>query len=161
MKAAFLIIDMQKKFVNDSQKYFPELKHVADHIDHVASFFRKRSLPVIFIYDEESCKPGDPEFEFTDLIVKQETDKTILKMHGNSFKETELENIIKSMGIDFILISGFKAEACVLSTIHGAIDRNISFAVLRDGILSTSEDGAAFVEKNYPIISYSVVEALI
>ncbi|PIT99269.1 MAG: isochorismatase [Bdellovibrionales bacterium CG10_big_fil_rev_8_21_14_0_10_45_34] len=161
MKAALLIIDMQKTFLSHAEALTPSLRHVCEHINHVAQHFRKRSLPVFIVQDQESCKPGHPEFEFVDLIETHETDEKIHKLHGNSFRETSLEARLKELNVDFILLTGFKAEGCVLATIHGALDRDIPFAVLRDGILSTTEDGAKFVEKTYPLMSYSVAEALL
>lgn len=156
MKPAFLIIDTQKEHL-DGKTLYPSAQTTAEYINYIADHFRKKSYPVIAIYDEQDVKKGDPKFEFIDDIKLQPTDERIHKMHGNSFKETNLQARLKELGVDFVLISGFRAENCVLATISGAKDLGIPHAVLKGGILSTSLEGASSVEKISAIASYGVV----
>jgi len=157
MKLAFVIIDMQKQFLDGATSLTPALASTAEYINYVSGLFRERGLPVLFVLDEEECKLGDPKFEPVDCIEQKPTDERIHKTHGNSFRDTRLMERLKALGVGFVLFAGYRAEGCVLSTLKGAENLDLPHAVLRNGILSTSQDGAAFVEKNSPLLSHHLV----
>ncbi|MFO7539566.1 MAG: isochorismatase family protein, partial [Chloroflexota bacterium] len=52
----------------------------------------------------------------------------------NAFWETELDALLQSDGVDFVVVSGYVAEFCVLSTGRGALERGYRSAILADGI---------------------------
>jgi len=156
-KPALLIIDMQKTFFAEARTFEPALDEVAEVISYVADAFRKSNQPVIFIQDTDAGEEADPGFGIVDAIQVQPGDLRVKKAYGNAFRDTSLRSILSDLNVDFLVMAGFKAEGCVLSTLKGAEDLDISYAVLKGGITSGSADGAAFVEKMSPLVSYQVV----
>lgn len=161
MKPAFVVIDMQKQFLEKPMTYVPSVAYSAELINYVASLFRKKGFPVIFVMDEESCKEGEPSFGLVDDLEVEASDEQIHKVHGNAFRDTVLLERIRELGIDFLLFAGFKAEGCVLATLHGAQDNDIPHAILREAVVSNTPDAVAFVEKTFPLMSCHVVGPLL
>ena len=153
---------MQKAFLDDPNASFvPSLPNACEYINYVADGFRFAQLPVLLIHDGESVQPDQAHYGFIDAIKQDPSDIVIHKQYGNAFRDTTLSETLQKLEINFLLFAGFKAEACVLATIHGAIDRDIPYAILKNGITSTTSDGATFIEKTFPLISYSVVDQLL
>ena len=162
MTSAFVIIDMQKQFMDHHERLTPRRQDAIELINYVAERFRASGRPVIWIKDEEDEGPGDPGFELIEgLEARPDLDRFVHKVYGNIFRETRLEAELKAYGVDFLLIAGWRAENCVLSTLKGAEDRDIPYALLRGAVVSNVPESVAFVENNAPIISYELTGLLL
>ena len=122
MKTAFLIIDVQKGYIED-----PEFRKTVvpsvEYINEVSGYFRKADLPVIVIQHVGGYKPGDEGFEVANELTVSNSDIRIEETFSNSFWETDLEKILKELEVDTLIVSGFAASFCVLATYNGAIER--------------------------------------
>ena len=127
MKEALLIIDVQ----ND---YFPgganELSHPFDaekRIRELIAESRACGRPVIYI--QHFNPPGDTFFledtfgaEISERIKPQPEDKVIIKRYPNSFLETELDEYLKSLRVDTLIVCGMMTHMCVDTTVRAAMD---------------------------------------
>ena len=161
MKAALIIIDMQKQSLDGQTRLEPDLAACLEIVTHVASLFRESARPVIFVQDEESAGPGDPGFELINGLYEQEEDPRVRKVAGNAFRSPELTRILQETHSDFALLAGYRAENCVLATQKGAEDRDIPNALLRGGVLGHSKETVAFIESICPLLSHEVVAAML
>lgn len=147
MKAALIVIDMQKEFyVGEIAK---QMDSAVEYINHIIPVFEKNGLPVIWVQDmdkEDGVVPGTDSFEIIDQLRPNEADLIIHKSYGNSFNKTELDKILKEKEIDTVVLSGFCAEFCVLSTYRGALDLDYFPVLLKNGIASRSDTNKEFVE---------------
>jgi len=134
MSIALLIIDMQKEFIQD-EKFKQSVVDSLEYINETADIFRKAGKPVIIIQDEEAGEgPDSIPYEVMDEIVTNEEDYYISKMYSNSFWKTGLEELLKELKVEFLVISGFAAEHCVLFTYNGALERGYGASMLQHGI---------------------------
>lgn len=141
MSAAFLIIDLQKAFVR-RPNVIDNLGNAYEYINETADLFRKANLPVIHVQDE-SGKDVEPDgFEIADEIVIKETDLRITKVQNNAFFGTNLNQILKERNVEFVVVSGFAAEYCVLFTYNGAEELGYTVSGLQHGIVGNTKDGA-------------------
>ena len=85
----------------------------------------------------------------------------IVKTYGNSFTKTGLAERLKQLGVDTIIVTGFCAEYCVLSTYKGAQDLDFTPIVLRGSIASGNAKHIRFVEEITETISYGALKALL
>jgi nicotinamidase-related amidase len=83
------------------------------------------------------------------------------KRYGNSFNKTELLEYILKENIDTIIITGYCAEACVLSTYRGALDNDLLPIILRGAIAGDNTEDIKFVEKISELITIKVLEKII
>jgi nicotinamidase-related amidase len=82
------------------------------------------------------------------------------KEFSNAFWKTDLEQLLRENGVEFVIVAGFAAEQCVTFTINGAIERGFQAAVLQKGVLSTQPEAIPSIYRDRHMISYPVIEFL-
>jgi hypothetical protein len=75
-------------------------------------------------------------------LVRRESEPLVQKAYGDSFEETELEPVLAERAIGTLLVSGAQTDACVRSTLHGAIARGYDATLVADA--HTTEDLTAY-----------------
>jgi nicotinamidase-related amidase len=162
MKLALMVIDMQKEFYVGQTK--EQMDRATEYINYVIPMFEKRGLPIIWVQDKDEgggVVPGTEGFEFIDSLKPKADAIRIHKTYGNSFNKTDVDKILKENDIDTIVMTGFCAEFCVLSTYRGAKDLDYFPVILKNGIASTEEAHKEFVEKISETITCGVLEKLL
>ena len=66
-----------------------------------------------------------------------DSDVHIHKTYGNAFNKTPLTDELRQFGVDTVIITGFCAEYCVLSTCRGAEDQDLTPILLRGSLASS------------------------
>jgi nicotinamidase-related amidase len=162
MKLALMIIDMQKEFhVGETAK---QMDRAAEYINYILPKFEDKNLPVIYVQDldeGEGVVPGTDGFEIIDSLKPKQDSTVIHKRYGNSFNKTDVDKILKDAGVDTVVMTGFCAEFCVLSTYRGAKDLDYFPVILKNGIASTEEPNKEFVEKISETITAGMLEKLL
>ncbi|MDN5352667.1 MAG: hypothetical protein PWQ12_1588 [Clostridiales bacterium] len=158
MKPALLVIDIQEAFVGHL-KGTAAFEKTMIYINEAARCFREAGESVIVVRDI-SEGTGDnyktvPEFTTGDHDVE------ILKMYNNAFWKTDLEGILRTRGVDFVIVCGNAAEYCVLATYNGARERDFGVAMLQHGLFAETHEGRMDGFNNRALISYEVIDALL
>jgi nicotinamidase-related amidase len=163
MKPALLVIDVQKAFFKDPVTA-QSLNNAIEYINAAIALFRKKQLPVICVQHmdkDDKLIPGEDGFDLPDQLNILDTDLHIHKTYGNSFNKTPLEDELQKLGVDTVIITGFCAEDCVLSTYRGAEDLDLTSIILRDSLASGSPENAKFVERISALISYTALKKVL
>lgn len=158
MKIAFLIIDMQKAYYRGNA--VESMNHASEYINEMIPRFRKAGCPVIWIQDEDresGVVPGTEGYDLIDALQPGENDCRVNKTYSNSFNKTDLSAILKKEGVDTLVLSGYAAEYCVLSTYRGAQDLDYTPVLLKGGIASGRTDSVAFVSSVSEVISCRIL----
>ncbi len=161
MKLALMIIDMQKEFYVG--KTISQMDKAAEYINAVIPLFKEKNLPIVWVQDvdeEDEVVPGTKGFEFIDSLTPPENSIRIHKKYGNSFNKTDCDKILKESGIDTILLTGYCAEHCVLSTYRGAKDLDYFPVILKNGIAGNEEANKEFVENISDTITYGMLKRI-
>jgi nicotinamidase-related amidase len=164
MKPALLVVDIQKQFFKFGPTTAQSLQDAIEYINAAIALFREKDLPVICIQhmDEEGkLIPGEEGFELPEELDILPSDLHIHKTYGNSFNKTPLEDELRDLGIDTVIITGFCAEDCVLSTYRGAQDLDLTPIILRGSLASSNLENIKFVERISDIISYGVLKKVL
>jgi nicotinamidase-related amidase len=162
MKPALMIIDMQKAYYGG--RTVSQMDAAAEYINAVIPMFREKGLPVIWVYnedEEDGAVPGNEKYEFIDKLKPAPGDIKINKTYGNSFNKTGADQILKEAGVDTIVMTGFCAEYCVLSTYRGAKDLDYFPVLLKNGIASVEKENKEFVENISETLTYGVLQKMI
>lgn len=162
MKPALMIIDLQKAYYYGDR--IKSMDGACEYINAVLPLFRKKGLPVIWIQhidDEDGVVPGTEGFEFIDCLKPESGEYRIHKEYGNSFNKTKCLEVLNENGADTVIITGYCAEYCVLSTYRGALDHDLMPVILRNGIASGNKKNIKFVEDISNIISYDVLKKIL
>jgi nicotinamidase-related amidase len=164
MKPALLVIDVQKQFFKISPVTAQSLESAIEYINAAIEMFREKDLPVICIQHMDKADklvPGEADFEIPDQLDILQTDFHVQKTYGNSFNKTPLANKLRELGVDTVIVTGFCAEACVLSSARGAEDYDFNAIILRGALASTKPDNIRFVESISDVISYGALKTVL
>lgn len=163
MKPALLVIDVQKAFFQNPET-IQSLNQAIVQINTGIQLFREKNLPVICIQHmvkESGLLPGTEGFELPESLQILPTDPHIHKTYGNAFNKTALESLLRELAVDTLIITGYCAEYCVLSTYRGALDLDFTPVLLRGAIASRNPGNIPFVENINDIISYGILKKLL
>lgn len=161
MNVAFLIVDVQKEYI-ENPIFKDQLKPAAEYINEVSKYFRDANRPVIHIqHSTAGGGDGTEGFKVASEIVQKDTDIYITKDFGNGFWKTSLENILIENDVNYVIISGLSASHCVLSTYNGAFERGFEASLLQHGLIGHSIESVKMVENERNLISYSAVKYIL
>ena len=60
------------------------------------------------------------------------------KTHGNTFEDTDFEEVLAAKDIGHLVVTGAQSDACIRSTIHGGFARGYDVTLVSDA--HTTED---------------------
>jgi nicotinamidase-related amidase len=164
VKPALLVIDVQKAFFEFSPATAQSLNDAIEYINAAIAMFREKHLPIICIQQvdaEENLVPGEDGFELPEALDILPSDLHVHKTYGNSFNKTPLADELRELGVDTVIITGFCAEYCVLSTVRGAEDLDLTPIVLRGSLASSTLKNIRFVENISDLISYGALKKVL
>lgn len=163
MKAALIIVDVQKAYYKGFAK--ESIDRAVSYINEVIPYFRAKGLPIIWVQDIDEASgviDGTEGFEFVDNLEKMKAgEHSIHKKYGNSFNKTGLLNILKVEEISKVIIAGYCAEYCVLSTYRGAQDLDLTPFLLQNGVASGKQKHLEFVQNISDLVSYKILKEIL
>ncbi len=161
MNVAFLIVDVQKEYV-ENPLFKDQLKSAALYINAVSKYFRDAKRPVIHIQQASAGGGiGTEGFKVASEIDQKDTDLYVTKDFGNGFWKTELEEKLKELKVNYVIISGLSASHCVLATYNGAQERGFEASLLQHGLLGHSLESVRMVENERNLVSYTAVKYIL
>ena len=164
MKPALLVIDIQNEFLKINPTMTQSIEDAIRYINAAIALFREKELPVICVqHMNEAGKlvPGAEGFELPEELGVLPSDLHIHKTYGNSFNKTSLEDELRNLDVDTVIITGFCAEYCVLSTYRGAQNVDLTPIMLRGALASDNVENIKFVESISDIISMGVLKKVL
>ena len=140
-RTAFLNIDMQHFFVEGA----PDGHSVMERINRLIAVCRKANILVI--HTSAVFKPNVADVEqaialHKDLNVSS-NDIIFEKYYFGAFHNSNLEEMMRSHGIDTIIIGGIRTNVCCLVTAWEAISRGFSVIFLSDGTATKEMGGVS------------------
>jgi len=98
--------------------------------------------------------PGTWGWEFVDGLVVRSQDWVVEKFRPDGFIGTNLDHILRTQGIQSVIILGTTTEGCVESTVRSASYHDYYVVVLQDAVASPNaelhEGSLAFFRARYP-----------
>jgi len=132
---ALLVIDMQRGVVADAF----DVDAVVENINTLVGRARSASVPVIWIqHSSDELPEGSEQWEYIDELARGDDEPVVHKTYGDSFEETDLESILAERGVGRLVVTGAQTDACIRSTLHGALARGYDALLVEDA--HTTED---------------------
>lgn len=155
--AGLLVIDMQEFFLDpDSPAYTEGGTAVISNVERLIAAFREADRPVIYTrhvhhpdgidagimawWWEGMCIEGSPESEIHPRLTPQALEKTIFKHRYSAFYNTDLETVLRGLGVKDLVITGVMTNMCCESTARDAYYRDYRVFFLADGTGSIEEE---------------------
>jgi nicotinamidase-related amidase len=164
MRAALLVIDVQTEFFELNQRCSDSLKSAIEYINEAIDLFRKKNLPIVVIQhknEDRGLVPGKSGFDVPESVKLKPQDLCIVKTYSNSFTKTNLAERLKELKVDTVILTGFKAEFCVLDTYRGAEDLDFKPIILKGSLASDNAEHIRFVEEISETISLGALTTLL
>jgi nicotinamidase-related amidase len=136
---ALLVIDVQNGVVENAHDRDGVVANVAALVDKA----RAAGVDVVWIqHQDEQLEPDSERWRYVPELVRDDSEPLVPKSYGDSFEETELEDVLAERGVGRLLIAGAQTDACIRSTLHGAIARGYDATLVSDA--HTTEDMSAY-----------------
>ncbi len=107
------------------------------------------------VVDSNAFRQGTWGADIIDALTPQKQDVVAAGKVGlDAFASTNLDFILRSRGVDNVVLGGFLTNCCVESTMRSAYERGYNVITLTDCTASTSaEEQRVAIEKDYPMFS--------
>lgn len=142
-RPALIVIDMAKFWLVPREQIGSDLDSVLENTCRVLAQARQVGIPVFFTtfafdpadppspQNRKLCmnvKAGDEHlFELDPRLGRLSHEKIIRKRYASAFKGTNLHEMLTSLGIDTLIVTGISTSHCVYATCRDATD---SFRVI-------------------------------
>jgi nicotinamidase-related amidase len=132
---ALLVIDVQNGVVGNAH----ERDRVVANIRALIDKARTENVPVVWVqHSDEELPMGSKEWEYVPELPLVESEPVVHKNYGDSFEATELETVLAERAVGRLVVTGAQTDACIRSTIHGALVRGYDVTLVGDA--HTTED---------------------
>jgi len=155
MKPAIIVVDMLKDNFKESPRnpYYQEGREIIPNLRKLLKEGRKRGFPVVFACD--SFLEGDFIFkgrmkvhavrgtrgaEVIDDLEPEQADIILPKRRFSAFFKTDLDQTLRTLGINTIVVTGMTMEVCVLMTAFEGLCQDFSVVILEDCTVSRSKE---------------------
>lgn len=148
--AALLVMDMQIGILTN----LPDAKTIIDRVAHAIETARMKKLPVLYV--TVGFRPGMPEinpnnkgfsanrerFSHVNMETFMRIDPALAPLSGDigivkrrvcAFTGSDLQVVLRSLGIEHLVLTGVSTSGVVLSTLREAADKDYRITVLSDG----------------------------
>lgn len=147
MKPAIIVVDMLKDtFKEGSQLPITgEAKKILPNLKRLLEESRKRSLPIIFACDsflkedfifkgkiKAHSIRGTKGSEVVDDLNPEPTDMILPKRRFSAFFKTDLDQTLRTLSVDTIVVTGITTEVCVLTTAMDGLCHDFFAIILED-----------------------------
>ena len=138
MGRALVIVDIQKDYFPGGAHPLEGPEAAADSARRLLESFRAAGEPVIHlrhVWDEDEAtylRPGTDGVEIHPDVAPLEGEIVITKAYPNSFRETGLEQELRSAGADALVVCGMMTSMCVDATVRAAGDLDFETTVAHD-----------------------------
>jgi nicotinamidase-related amidase len=132
---AVLVIDMQNGVVAEAF----DRDGVVANIQTLVQRARDVGAPVLWIqHSDDQLEQGSDAWQYIPELELLADEPVIHKNYGDSFEATDLEDLLAQRGVGHLVVCGAQTEACVRSTLHGALVRGYDVTLVSDA--HTTED---------------------
>lgn len=138
MSACLILIDLQNDYFIGGNMELVNIGQAAANAQRILEKFRGTNLPVIHI-QHISARPGATFFlpntkgvEINDMVSPLGHERIVKKNFPNSFRETDLLEMLKGTEKDTVVICGAMSHMCVDATTRAAFDYGFNCVVVED-----------------------------
>ncbi len=155
MKPAIIVIDMLKDNFKENPRnpFLQEGRAILPNLQRVLEEGRKREFPIIFACDsflkddfifksrlKVHSLRGTKGAEVIDDLKQEPADFILPKRRFSAFFKTDLDQTLRMLGVDTIIVTGMTTEVCVLMTAMDGLSHDFSVILLEDCSASRSRE---------------------
>ena len=146
-RPAIVVVDMLKDNIDADSPYRmgEEGRKIIPYIQRLLAYARGKNMPVVFANDsylpedllfkgrmKPHCIQGTRGAEVIDELAPQRSDIILPKRRMSAFFKTGLEDTLRKMDVDTIVVCGISTTACVMTTAMDAFMNDFYVIVVED-----------------------------
>jgi nicotinamidase-related amidase len=136
---ALLVVDVQNGVVAGAY----ERDAVVANVGSLVEKARREHVPVVWVrHADEELATGSDDWQIVPELVPGDAEPLVEKTYGDSFEDTTLETVLSGLGVGRLVVVGAQTDACIRSTLHGALVRGYDATLVGDA--HTTEDQTAW-----------------
>jgi nicotinamidase-related amidase len=136
---ALLVVDVQNGVMQGAHDRDTVIANIVTLVDKA----RTAGVEVVWVqHTSDEFPRGSETWEYVPELVRREAEPLVHKEYGDSFEATDLEAVLAARGVGKLVVAGAQTDACVRSTLHGALVRGYDALLVADA--HTTEDLSAY-----------------
>jgi nicotinamidase-related amidase len=138
-RTALLVVDVQNGVVAAAHERDAVVGNIAALVDRA----RREDVPVVWVqHNDDDLERGSEQWQIVPELAPDDGEPLVEKRYGDAFEETDLEPVLADRGIGRLVVVGAQTDACIRSTLHGALVRGYDALLVSDA--HTTEDQSAW-----------------
>jgi nicotinamidase-related amidase len=134
-QTALVVIDVQNGVVASAHQRDTVVANIHELVERA----RAEHVPVVWVqHSDEDLVQGSDDWQIVPELTPDDSEPLVLKSYGDSFEETTLESVLADLGVGRLVVAGAQTDACIRSTLHGAVVRGYDAVLVSDA--HTTED---------------------
>jgi nicotinamidase-related amidase len=134
-RTALLVVDVQNGVVEGGH----ERDAVVANVGSLVEKARREEVPVVWVqHNDAGLARGSDEWRIVPELAPAAEEPLVEKTYGDSFEDTDLEVVLSGLGVGRLIVVGAQTDACIRSTLHGALARGYDATLVSDA--HTTED---------------------
>jgi nicotinamidase-related amidase len=126
---ALVVIDVQQDVVAKAHERDTVLANINTLVDKA----RAEGVPVVWVaHHDDDMAQGSAGWQYVPELSRQDSEPLVHKAYGDSFEDTNLEDVLAQAKIGRLVVTGAQTDACIRSTIHGAFARGYDVTLVGD-----------------------------
>ena len=132
---ALLIVDVQNDVMSGAVNRDAVVANIAALVEKA----RAENVPVVWVqHSSDEMPEGSEGWRYVPELRQDQSEPVVHKRYGDSFEETDLEKVLAERKVGRLIVSGAQTDACIMSTLHGAVVRGYDAMLVKDA--HTTED---------------------
>lgn len=132
---ALVVIDVQNGVVSGAH----DRDRVVANINTLVGRARAENVPVVWVqHSDDGLEHGSDEWQIVPELRRTDNEPLVHKHYGDSFEDTDLEDILAERRVGRVVVTGAQTDMCVRCTLHGAFVRGYDVTLVGDA--HTTED---------------------
>jgi nicotinamidase-related amidase len=160
MRPALLLIDMQNDFVREGKPLrVAGAEAIIPRVHALLDLFRDRRLPVVHILRLHRPDGSDVEImrqeifrrtpfavegtegaEVISELMPKRGEFTVRKIRMSAFLGTDLDLLLRSIGVDTVVVAGIQTPNCIRTTVFDAMAFNYRTVLVTDAVAAQSDE---------------------
>ena len=132
---ALLVVDVQNGVVEGTHQRGAVVANIGSLVDKA----RREKVPVVWVqHSDEQLARASEEWRIVPELAPGEAEPLVEKHYGDAFEDSTLETVLSGLGVGRLVVAGAQTDACIRSTLHGALVRGYDATLVSDA--HTTED---------------------
>jgi NAD+ synthase len=163
VRPALLVIDMQRGYFRDEAELARLRRHLPA-INRLIAAFSEAELPVVMVRTVHAADgstwtlkmraqgkgvmlEGSPDVADVDGLAVPPSALSVTKTRRSPFVRTDIEPLLRSEGVDALVLCGIFLEACIGDTAADGVEYDFPVTVARDATLSSHPERGATMQR--------------